>query len=113
MPAPNEQPKLTLDQLIEAAAEREPIFIRVECISNETGERHVLDFVFEKSRTPYMRIKSDKRKFFLTTEREAIAEENLKVLANQIRQITGGVYSIHPFYGLVWDTRNATISEID
>ncbi len=68
------------------------------------------EFVFSKFPTGFfLRIDSLTKEEFQKMVTEEQAEENIKSLANRIREITGGYYDIHPFMGALWNSDNNPI----
>lgn len=82
-----------------------PSFILIEGKNPSTGYTYDFSFIFEHPDGPYIKIDSERRGDFLAKGTEQQAQDALIELAQQIRQQSGGVFSIHPFHGAVWGTK--------
>lgn len=60
---------------------------------------------------PRVRIDTEERAVFLQKGTEADAEEALVELAHQTRELTGGTFSLHPFYGVVYGTKTNPVAK--
>ncbi len=107
-PAPK---KMSLDQLADISLEQRPLFIQIKVEQPATGFSYTLDFIFQNPGGPYIRINTEKRAEFINKATEVQTEAALVAFAKQMRAITGGNFDIHPFYGLVWGTRDAKVAK--
>jgi len=80
------------------------------CLDRDTGRKYGLIFVFDTPEAPYLRISTEKRSDFLGKGTEQEAENGLIRLSLRIRAITGGYFSIHPFFGAVYGTKISQVS---
>lgn len=64
----------------------------------------------EESRPARVGINTEERKDFLQKGTEQDAQDALIELAHQTRELTGGVFNIHPFYGAVYGTKIEPVS---
>jgi len=76
-----------------------------------SGYRYKFVFVFEHPHGPYYRVDSEKREEFLRHGTEEAAQADVIDMARAARQISGGEFHIHPFFGAVWGTCLTPVAE--
>lgn len=97
--------QISLDQLRQISSEKIPPFVLIEGLNKETGYEYSFGFIAEHPNGPYIKIDTEPRRTFLEKGTEQEAQDALVDLAQQVRRKSGGVISIHPFYGAVWGTK--------
>jgi len=101
---------ISLDQLGEISPEKTPPFVLIEGLNNDTGYEYSFGFIAEHPDGSYIKIDTEPRRVFLEKGTEQEAQDALINLAQQVRRKSGGVISIHPFYGAVWGTKLTPVS---
>ena len=96
---------MTLEQFEQLPAE-DFRYAEAEATSPSTDYDYRYRFSAAKDkRLPSMGITTEHREEFLKKGTEQDAQDALVTLAHQTRELTGGVFDIHPFYGAVYGTK--------
>lgn len=89
-----------------ASLAREPInSVGAKSWDAVTDKTYGVWFVNRDDGSPYIKIDTEQRGSFLQEGTEREAQDALVKFATKIRDLTGGFFDIHPFYGAVYGTR--------
>jgi len=89
---------------------RKPTYIGIEGRGPIRDYRYSFGFIFEHPNGPYIKIDSEPRRDFIAKGTEAEAQDALVAIAKATRLRSGGVFSVHPFFGAVWGTKLTPVS---